>query len=285
MTCFIEDLCCEIKRKKSNLCVGVDPVYDRLPADLKKRKDAVAAIEIFCKSVLEAVQGSAAVIKFQSACFERYRGKGFDLLFELSDFAHKLGLLTIADVKRGDIAESFAHYGEAFLKGRAFDAMTASPFMGPDTVKTVCDIAAKNRAGVFFLVRTSNPQSGVFQIAAVNGVPYYELVAGEIQKQFVRTTAGYMNCGFVVGATHRDEGLRIRSKFPEVMFLIPGYGAQGATAEDLEGMYGRDSAGAIVNSSRGIIFSYEKTGENWKQAIASAAKKSMKELAQAASQR
>lgn len=279
---FIEDLCCEIKRKKSNLCVGIDPVYDRLPAELKKRKDPISAIEIFCKSVLEAVQGSAAVIKFQSACFERYRGKGFDLLFELSDFAHKLGLLTIADVKRGDIAESFAHYGEAFLKDRAFDAMTASPFMGPDTVKTICDIAVKNRAGVFFLVRTSNPQSGVFQTQTTDGVPFYERVACEVYKHFTRTTAGYMNCGFVVGATHRDEGLRIRAKFPDVVFLIPGYGAQGATAEDLKGMYGRDSAGAIVNSSREIIFAYEKAQGSWRESIANAARKSMRELTQAA---
>jgi orotidine-5'-phosphate decarboxylase len=190
-------------------------------------------------------------------------------------------MFVIGDVKRGDIGSTAEAYARGHLAGDdAPDAVTVNPYLGADGIAPFVQVAGKEGKGLFVLVRTSNPSGAVIQDFADHaGRKLHEHVA-----RLVATLGGAEGlvgrCGFscvgaVVGATYPDEARRLRQLMPQQMFLVPGYGAQGATAADCAAAFTGDGAGAIVNASRSVIFAYrdkQHAGRDWKKAVESAAR-------------
>jgi len=177
----------------------------------------------------------------------------------------------IADAKRGDIGTTAEAYAEAFLgevdvfgtKQLLFDAdaVTINPYMGYDSVKPFLDVAQKYEKGTFVLVKTSNPSSGDLQdrIVDQSGLKIHEIVAHFVESWGANDIgeSGYSAVGAVVGATFVAELKNLRKLMPNTFFLIPGYGAQGASAKDIQAAFDIDGLGALINSSRGINYAYE----------------------------
>ena len=299
---FADDLLAAIEEKGSPVCVGLDPVWDRLPKAYQKEcSDEVERTEMigeFCHDVLEAVAPIVPAVKLQSACFERYGQVGVDLFRIIVDAAQERDLLVIADVKRGDIASTAQAYAEGHLRGLFSpygpttgvpDAITVSPYFGTDGLQPFVDLAAEEDRGVFVLVRTSNPSAKEVQdIADASGRKVYEHVAAMVARlgegEDMVGERGYSCVGAVVGATYPDEARRLRELMPRQIFLVPGYGAQGATAADCAAAFKADGTGAIVNASRSVIYAYQDkqyAGLDWKKAIAAAAKEFAEEIRKA----
>ena len=144
------------------------------------------------------------------------------------------------------------------MSGFDTDFVTVNPYLGTDGIKPFIDVCNSEDKGIFVLVKTSNPSSGEFQDRQIDGTPLYELVAKKTCEWGELSMDGeYSNVGAVVGATYPKMSAILREKMPYTFFLVPGYGAQGATAEDLKPCFNKDGLGAIVNSSRGIIAAYK----------------------------
>ena len=249
----------------------------------------LAAIEAFCRGVLEAVAGIVPAVKPQIAHFERYRDKGVKLYFELVQRARSSGLIVIGDVKRGDIgptAEAYAagHLGHA----AAPDAVTVNGYFGADGLEPFLQAARATGAGVFVLVRTSNPSAAAVQdFADAAGRRFYEHIAAQVAAlgaaEGLVGARGYSCLGAVVGATYPAEAERLREIMPSQVFLVPGYGAQGASAADCAAAFQSDGTGAIVNASRSVIYAHRAAGaaKDWKQAVADAARAFAAEIASA----
>lgn len=250
------------------LCVGLDPRYDSLPKSLRALPKA-AAYEQFCFRVLEIVRPFARVIKAQSAFFEEAGPEGMKSLQSVMSRARELGFITILDAKRGDISSTATAYANAAFDQFHADAVTINPWLGTDAVEPFLDKARAIGGGVFVLVRTSNPGSGLFQNLIADGRPIYYHVAEAVR---IWNRAGEV--GAVIGATHPAELKELRAALPGVWFLVPGYGAQGGRAEDVRAAYPR----AIVNSSRGVTFPFQPDDTDWAQKIEAAARKAQAEL-------
>ena len=270
-----------IDEKGSPVCVGVDPAFDRLPDALRKGADGpearLAAIEAFCRQVLEAVAPIVPAVKLQSAYFEVYRSQGVRVYFEMVQLAASLGLVVIGDVKRNDIGSTAAAYAEAHLAGPDCpDAVTVNGYFGADGIEPFLKVAAAQGKGVFVLVRTSNPSAGQLQdFTDAAGKHLYEQAAEQVaalgSRQDLIGRSGYSCLAAVVGATYPAEARRLRQIMTQQIFLVPGYGAQGATAADCAAAFKSDGTGAIVNASRSVIYAF--AGQcDWKAAIAQAAK-------------
>ena len=201
--------------------------------------------------------------------YEQFGVEGLIVYKRTVDYCQEKGLLVIGDVKRGDIGSTSAAYATAHLghvqvgsqKLSGFDTefATVNPYLGTDGVKPFVDVCNQDDKGIFVLVKTSNPSSGEFQDQLVNGKPVYELVAEKVMEWGAMSMDGeYSNVGAVVGATYPEMSRILRKLMPHTYFLVPGYGAQGGTAEDLKYCFNEDGLGAIVNSSRGIIAAYKK---------------------------
>jgi orotidine-5'-phosphate decarboxylase len=265
--------------------VGLDPTYDRLPAELKS-DDAdegarVEAMGRFCREVLEAVAPVVPAVKPQIAYFEVYRDAGMKLYFELVELAQQLGLLVIGDVKRGDIGSTAEAYADGHLAAPGSpDAVTVNAYFGADGLAPFVNAARDGGGGLFALVRTSNPSAADIQdVTDATGKPFYEHMAEQIAAlgsgEGLVGECGYSCVGAVVGATYPDEARRLRELMPQQIFLVPGYGAQGATAADCAASFKSDGSGAIVNASRSVIYAHQRdeyAGIDWKQAVAAAAK-------------
>jgi orotidine-5'-phosphate decarboxylase len=202
------------------------------------------------------------------------RARRFRALQRLQRKARGLGLLTILDGKRNDIASTAAAYAEAAFQVWQADAITINPYLGRDAVEPFLQSARRCGAGVFVLVRTSNPGSGQFQNLVCDGRPLYRHV-GEAVAAWARENLG--KCGFgdvgaVVGATYAAELVELRQALPEVVFLVPGFGAQGGTAADVASAFRSDGLGAVVNSSRGILFPFAPDDPAWETKIEAAAR-------------
>ena len=185
------------------------------------------------------------------------------------DYCHEKGLVVIGDAKRGDIGSTSAAYaaghigkvqvGTKTFSGFGTDFLTVNPYFGTDGVKPFVDACREEDKGLFILVKTSNPSSGEFQDKLIDGRPLYELVAEKVVQWGSDCMDGsYSNVGAVVGATYPEMSRILREQMPHTYFLVPGYGAQGGTAEDLRYCFNADGLGAVVNSSRGIIAAYKK---------------------------
>jgi orotidine-5'-phosphate decarboxylase len=278
------------------LCVGLDPRWEQLPVKLRLPgadglAGAAATIEAFCLRVLEIVAPLIPVVKPQCAFFEACGPAGMAALQRVLQAARRHGLLTILDGKRNDIASTAAAYADAAFGGTAVagcvhpvwdaDALTVNPYLGRDAVEPFLASARRPGRGVFVLVRTSNPGAGLFQDLVCDGRPLFLHVAeavGSWARQGLGR-CGLGDVGAVVGATHPAELAAVRSLLPEVVILIPGYGAQGATAADTAAGFRPDGLGAVVNSSRGITACFDPAEPAWEERIEAATRAAIAELA------
>ena len=242
--------------KDSCVLVGIDPDLERLPADYMRDKSTEEKLTAFSKEIIDAVYDLVPAVKFQIAHFEKYGLSGMSAYSKSVHYAKEKGLFVIGDIKRGDIGSTAKAYAMAHLgSGSDFevDAVTVNPYLGTDCLTEFISLAKENNKGVFVLVKTSNPSSGELQDKLTDGHKIYEKVIELISDEDDDVV------GAVAGATYPGELENIREGLNGKMLLIPGYGAQGAKADDIEVAL-RHGQNAIVNSSREIIFAYEKYG-------------------------
>jgi orotidine-5'-phosphate decarboxylase len=289
MTHFADRLADAVRTKGTALCVGLDPRWDALPKSIRDRHapdslDTIAAaFETFCLRVLEVVAPVAGVVKPQSAFFERCGPAGLRALQAVLRRARELGLVSILDAKRGDIASTAAAYADAAFRTFDADALTVNPYLGRDAVEPFITGARRDGRGLFVLVRTSNAGAGLFQDLVCDGRPVYQHVAAAVAAwgREGLGACGLGDVGAVVGATHPAELAAVRAVAPEVWFLVPGYGAQGGTAADVRAAFRPDGLGAVVNSSRGVTFPFKPEEPNWEEVIKAAATRAAGELSAA----
>ena len=282
------------------LCVGLDPHLAQIPP-LFRRGSMVAddpstaeAVEGFLGAVIDRIIGRVAIIKPQIAFFEQLGWRGIRVLDGLCRRAREADLMVLLDAKRGDIGSTAEGYAGAYLTADAampVDAMTVSPYLGFDTIEPFARVAREAGRGIFVLVKTSNPGSGDLQDRDVGGEPLFGRVAdglARMQGDLLGPKTGWSSLGVVCGATWPDQARRVRDALPNALFLVPGYGAQGATAGDavqsfVPGPNGRE--GGLVNSSRAILFpeSAQSAGAAgaWESAIDDAIGQAIDELATA----
>jgi orotidine-5'-phosphate decarboxylase len=282
-THFSDRLHQAINRAGSPVCIGLDPVLESLPEEVRARHhDPLGAVSEFCRGVLKAVAPSVPAIKFQSACFERYGSRGVALLEELVAETISLGMIVLWDAKRGDISTSASHYAVAATRLKAH-AITVSAYLGASGVVPFLDAGL----GVFALVRTSNPDSDAVQgHKLADGRTVAEMMADQVAQLGARHTGsrGLSDLGAVVGATKSSEGEALRRRMPNQVFLVPGYGAQGGTAADIRallrpGARGAGDTGVLVTASRSIIYARPESGQGWAEAVGAAARKLSQEIA------
>lgn len=282
-------------RSKGNPClVGLDPHLDLMPEEFAAVRDPQATrnecandVTRFLIGILDAVADIVPAVKPQSAFFEVLGPEGLAAFESIVAASHERGLIVIGDAKRGDIGSTAAAYAQAFLTGgpgsdpaTLCDALTVNPYLGSDSIQPFLEACDEADAGLYILARTSNPSSAEFQ---TQGTPTLaERVADAIGVWGAERigTSGFSSVGAVVGATHPGELAALRERMPHTPLLLPGFGAQGATAADVVGGFTEGCRGALVNSSRGILFAYRNGGApHWKDAAREAARQMASELA------
>lgn len=248
----------------------------------------------FLSLVIDRVAGRVAVIKPQIAFFEQMGWRGMRALDGLCAQARAAGLLVVLDGKRGDIGSTAEGYARAYLTSDAampVDALTVNPYLGFDTIEPFAGAASESGRGLFVLVRTSNPGSGDLQDCEVEGEPLFGRVAQGLaatSKAMLGPKTGWSSLGVVCGATWPDQARRVREALPEALFLVPGYGAQGASAEAaVEGFRPGPNGleGGIINSSRAILFPEEaaaaSAATDWEAAVDRALDQAITDLSDA----
>jgi orotidine-5'-phosphate decarboxylase len=295
----------KISRLRSPVCVGLDPTESLIPKELTdaavsrhgfSEKALVAAYLQFCKAIISATADIIPAVKIQSAYFERLGPAGISAMKAVGDEAKTAGMYVICDAKRGDIGTTSAAYAEALLGSvkiggvtiapYSFDCATVNPYLGTDCLSPFLDVAVREDKTIFALVKTSNPSSGDLQdLRLEGGELVYEKMGRLIEDLADSTTgaAGYTRAGAVIGATYPEVLAKMRAQLPKTFFLVPGVGAQGATAQDVAAAFrnaGTASAsGALINSSRGIIGAWKSAGgADWRDAVRAAAAELTEEL-------
>lgn len=293
---FADRLSAAIRQKHNALCVGLDPRWEQLPLEIRKRHtgstlgEVARAFEEFCCRVLDIVAPLVPVVKPQSAFFEACGPDGMAALQHVLTRAREQRLITILDSKRNDIASTAEAYACAAFAGTSIngqtypvwnaDALTVNPYLGRDAVEPFLAAARQVQGGVFVLVRTSNKGAGQFQDLDCGGTPLYQKV-GQAVREWTRENlgqTGFGDVGAVVGATHPEELAVLRRMLPEVIFLVPGFGAQGGSAKDVAAAFRADGLGAIINSSRGITGCFDPAEKEWEAAIAAATQNTISDL-------
>jgi orotidine-5'-phosphate decarboxylase len=269
-TNFADRIADAARRKQSLAVLGVDPQLDAPGAPGVPKGHTLAR---FCCEIVEACAPSIVAIKPQLAFFEARGIDGMRALAQVIKLARKLDLITIADAKRGDIGSTSAAYAEAHLGDGDFgcDAVTINPYLGSDAAMPFIERVRKGR-GVFVLVKTSNPSSGEFQDLPAGGAPLWESVAARVAgwgADFIGRS-GLSPVGAVIGATYPAHARRARELMPNAIVLVPGYGAQGASASDAIAASRADGSGVIVNASRSLMYAFRKKSGAKKAAQAAA---------------
>ena len=272
----------KIREKKNPTVAGLDARIEYVPEYIRKEafekygvglKGAVEAIWQFNVGLIDALCDIVPAVKPQSAYYENLGWQGMEMLERTIRYAKEKGLFVIADIKRGDIGSTATAYAEGWLSGapiegqvfKSFDAdcVTLNGYMGSDSIKPFLEAAKGEDKCAFVLVKTSNPGSGELQdVKAADGRTIYE-VMGELNEQIAAGTEGkygFTMAGAVTGATYPQQIQDLRARLPHTFFLVPGYGAQGGTAADVKYAFNEKGHGAIVNSSRGIMCAWKKTG-------------------------
>ena len=238
-----------VRRTGAPLCVGIDPVRDRLPAG-----DDLQVIQDFGLRIVDQLADLVPAVKIQSACYERFGPDGIVVRDQLALHAREAGLIVVLDAKRGDIGVSSEHYAaSAFSRPSApADWVTINPYLGADGMQPFLDQGA-----AFALVRTSNPGGTALQTLPLqDGRTVAHAVADivrELGETFLDTESPWSRLGAVVGATHAAEIAALRARMPKQWFLMPGVGAQGGSAADVAEAF-VDGMGVLVNASRSIIY-------------------------------
>ncbi len=278
-----------VQRRRSQIVLGLDPDPARLwpealelaetrpgpPRPLGAAERAARAVAAHCRLVLDAAAEQCVAVKPQVACFERLGAPGWAALREVIHDAAQRGLLVIADAKRGDIDISARAYGQAFfgatptpfgeVEGLGADALTVSPLLGRDSLAPLIEAARERGAGLFALVRTSNPGAADIQDRALEGGgTVSEALASMIDELGAPGVgqAGLSDVGAVTGATAPERLERLRGLMPHAVWLLPGIGPQGASGRDLAPAFAPGPAGGLVSASRAIVYAFERGGKD-----------------------
>ena len=258
---MIVDRLYEAVKEKGFVCVGLDSHLDYIPNYIKEKHEKLSDVIFeYNKTIIDATSDIVAIYKPQIAYYEANGLEGLIAYQRTLRYIKEKGLLSIGDVKRGDIASTAKEYAKAHFKGEfEADFITLNPYMGMDSITPYLDYLKTGEKGVFVLLRTSNEGAKDIECLDYNGEALYFKAGDELKKFADELTSecGYSPLGFVVGATHSEEAKKIRERYKNIFFLLPGYGAQGAKAEDIR-TYLNDFNGGVVNSSRGIIKYYQK---------------------------
>lgn len=251
MTAPFQQRFVELAQARSPLCVGVDPSAEALAG--WGLADDAASLAAFCERLVAVCAPLVATMKPQVAFFERHGPAGMQVLQRTITGIHDAGALAIVDAKCGDIASTAIAYGEAYLGPRSAyrgDALTLSPYLGFGSLQPIIDIARREGAGVFVVVRSSNPEGTGLQHAAItDGYSVAEHLADAI---FAENASELGPIGAVVGATLGAEAGALAARMPNALLLVPGIGAQGATVADVRRDFGPDYVRVIPNVSRGV---------------------------------
>ncbi len=294
-THFADRLAAAVRTKGNPVLVGLDPRVEQLPDALKpsdptEPASVAAAYGEFCRGVIDAVAPLVAIVKPQSAFFEALGRSGVAILLEVIGYARSRGLLVLLDAKRGDIGSTAEAYAAGMLGERSpwgADALTVNPYLGDDSLAPFVSTAKDRGAGLFVLVKTSNPGGKTFQDLTADGQTVYRHVATLVESLAVDTvgSCGYGTVGAVVGATYPEQLAELRAAMPHSWFLVPGYGSQGGAAADVAAAFDASGLGAIINSSRAIIFAHARkdyagrfTPGQWQQAVEAATREMIDEL-------
>ncbi len=302
---FADHLITTIRRKNSCVVVGLDPYLKLIPDTIKQKfstlehgfEYAARIILEFNIQVIDIITPFVGIVKPQIAFYELYGWWGIWAYVETIKYAKDKGLTVIGDVKRGDVPSTADAYAEAHIGGVSInncvetpfgaDAVTVNPFLGTDSLLPFINAAKKYNKGVFILIKTSNPLSGEFQDLMCGERKLHEIIAEKTHHlgSTLIGKEGYSSVGAVVGATYPHEISTLRKIMPTAYFLVPGYGAQGASAKDIKHCFNSDGFGAIINASRSILYAYnispwkEKYGiREWKNATQEAVIRMNEEL-------
>ena len=298
MAHFADRLVDAVDVKRNPCVVGIDPKFELIPAPLRNEvlgtapltcESATEVVRVFSREIIDIVAPRVPAVKVQAAYYERLGPPGYQAYVDTISYAKSQGLIVIADVKRSDIgstAEAYAeaHVGTTTIEGTDLfdlgaDACTVNPYFGGDGVEPFVRQALRHDRGVFVLVRTSNPSGESIQGLACKGVPLFMRVGALVHqwgKDYVGRK-GYSNVGAVVGGTQPIDAQKLRRLMPQAYFLVPGYGAQGASAMEVASAFDARGRGAIVSSSRAIIFAHARSPYDrqfgvvrWREAVAAA---------------
>jgi orotidine-5'-phosphate decarboxylase len=304
MRAYAERLHAAVRSKGTPALVGLDPRWSDLPEVIVERHGGAAcrdhrqrasAFEEFSRRIIDVVAPLVPAVKPQAAFFEECGPDGVAALARVIRSAREAGLIVICDAKRGDIGTTAEAYARAYLAGTdpdaapfAADALTVNPYLGRDTLQPFCELATQRGAGIYVLVRTSNPGAGTFQDLRAESRPVFQHIA-EAVEALAASSAGsgpYGSVGAVVGATYPQELADLRRRMPHAPLLVPGYGSQGGSATDAAVAFDSSGLGALVNSSRGIIFAHRRIDRadqfaptRWEDAIAIATREMIADLA------
>ena len=291
---FADRLIGAIEKKSSPICVGIDPIIASMPdavfaggrdkADGGDAQASIDAIFEFTTRVLKIVAPHVPCVKFQSAYFEQFHWEGVEAYFNLIQEATELGLVVIGDIKRGDIGSTASAYAAGHLAEPPMsasdematpDAVTVNPMLGLDTLEPFINTAREFGKGLFVLVRTSNPGSAELQdVQLADGRTWSEMLAEKLATvtDGMIGGRGWSSLGAVVGATQTHTMISLRQRLPKSIFLLPGYGTQGATADMTKAAF-KNGEGAIVSASRSILYAHRDqkyAGRDWKDAVSQA---------------
>lgn len=269
----------KIAEKQNPTVAGLDPKLDYVPEFIKQKafsehgetlKAAAEAILQFNKELIDALCDIVPAVKPQAAYYEMYGYEGVKALYETQEYAHSKGMFVITDGKRNDIGSTMeayaaAHLGKIKVGSAEYepflgDALTVNGYFGSDGINPVIKVCKEYDKGIFVLAKTSNPSSGELQDMKIGDRTVYEIM-GDMCEEWGKDLMGkygYSGVGIVAGATYPEQIAILRSRLPHIFFLIPGYGAQGASAKDISAAFDKNGLGGIVNSSRGIMCAYQK---------------------------
>lgn len=277
---FADRLSRQVEERRSQLVLGLDPDPTALLTSgrsvveegMDASEAAAAAVFEHCKILIESVGDLCVGVKPQLACFERLGHGGLRVLNRVVGLAHENGLLVIADGKRADVPHTAVAYAESLfsgtetpwgpISGLGSDAITVNPYLGSDSLEPFVKVAADCGAGVFVLVRTSNPSAGELQDLICDGRPVHEHVASMVASLGSELVGdcGLSSVGAVVGATAPDQVRSLRRIMPDTPFLLPGIGAQGGEPEDIADIFKSKPAAALVTAARSIVNAHLKHG-------------------------
>lgn len=292
---FTDQLSAAVRRLASPVVVGLDPRWEQLPDAFRAGGDAswdarAKAYATFSNGVVDVVAPLVPAVKIQAAFFEELGPAGMAAMGQVIEHARSRGLLVILDGKRNDIGSTAVAYARGYLgKASAWqaDALTISPYLGDDSLQPFVEVAEERGAGLYVLVKTSNPGSGMLQDLVADGNKIYRRIAKHVELLATETAGeyGYGSVGAVVGATYPEQLNELRAAMPHTWFLVPGFGSQGGTAADVAAAFDDRGQGAIINNSRGILFAHSRReyaerfgAAKWQEAVEAATREMIDQL-------
>jgi orotidine-5'-phosphate decarboxylase len=273
---FADRLAAEVERKRSQIVVGLDPRRDLLPVELR------GDVARFCCGIVDALAPHAVAVKPQLAFFEALGVEGAAAFEKVCAYAHRAGLLVIADGKRGDIGSTARAYAAAYLddENARADALTVNVYLGRESVEPYLAAVRRRAKGLFCVVKTSNAGGDVQDVTLSDGRPMWHHVAGLVSEWGADLVGerGLSSVGAVVGATHPRAVREARKLMPQAVLLLPGVGAQGGSPRDLERAFTSGPASALVTSSRSVIYSFRGSKADFRTAAGAEAARLRREV-------